>query len=145
MIIQAQEKYFDEMIDVWQLSVEATHDFLTRADIKKLRKDIREKYFYLDALDIYVWMNDKEVAGFLGITTGNIEMLFLAPKYFSKGIGKALLDFAKEQGCTKVGVNEQNPRAKRFYEKEGFIVKSRSELDCQGNPFPILYMELYNA
>ncbi len=145
MIVKAQEKHFDDMIDVWQLSVEATHDFLTKDDINKLRKDIREKYFYLDALDIYVWMDGKEVAGFLGIAIDSIEMLFLAPKYFSKGIGKSLLEFAKKQGCTKVGVNEQNPRAKRFYEKEGFVVKSRSELDCQGNPFPILYMELDNA
>ncbi len=38
-------------------------------------------------------------------------------------------------------VNEQNPRAKKFYEKNGFIVYDRSEIDEQGNPYPILFMK----
>ena len=39
-------------------------------------------------------------------------------------------------------VNEQNPLAKGFYEHMGFHVYKRSELDEQGNPYPLLYMRL---
>ena len=38
-------------------------------------------------------------------------------------------------------VNEQNPRAAAFYEHMGFEVYKRTELDEQGNPYPLLYMK----
>ena len=40
-------------------------------------------------------------------------------------------------------IYEQNPNAKVFYEHLGFKVYKRTELDEQGNPYPILYMKLY--
>lgn len=42
----------------------------------------------------------------------------------------------------QLAVNEQNPVAKGFYEHMGFEVVSRSPLDDQGNPYPILNMVL---
>ena len=41
-------------------------------------------------------------------------------------------------------VNEQNPNSKGFYEHLGFKVYKRTELDEQGNHYPILYMRLEN-
>lgn len=41
----------------------------------------------------------------------------------------------------ELSVNEQNPEAKLFYEHLGFVTYKRTELDEQGNPFPILYMK----
>ena len=40
-----------------------------------------------------------------------------------------------------VDVNEQNPQAVGFYNHMGFKVFKKSELDEQGNPFPILHMK----
>ena len=40
----------------------------------------------------------------------------------------------------RLTVNEQNPQAKGFYEHMGFHVYKRTELDEQGNPYPLLYM-----
>ena len=40
-----------------------------------------------------------------------------------------------------LAVNEQNPLAKGFYEHMGFEVYKRTELDEQGNPYPLLYMK----
>ncbi|AIT10064.1 hypothetical protein LO80_08845 [Candidatus Francisella endociliophora] len=142
----AYEKDFDQMIDVWEASVRATHDFLTEKDILSLRKLIRSEIFYLGDIDIKVFEKGNEILGFIGTANNNIEMLFIAPSYFGKGIGKYLLVHAiRDKKCTKVEVNEQNPRALNFYQKYGFVVKSRSEVDHQGNPFPILYLELNNA
>lgn len=39
-------------------------------------------------------------------------------------------------------VNEQNPQARGFYEHMGFEVYKRTDHDEQGNPWPLLYMEL---
>jgi putative acetyltransferase len=39
-----------------------------------------------------------------------------------------------------VDVNEQNPEARGFYERLGFTVVARSELDGTGRPFPLLHL-----
>jgi putative acetyltransferase len=57
-----------------------------------------------------------------------------------------LLNYAIEhQAAYKVDVNEQNPDAVGFYQHLGFNVIGRSPLDGQGNPFPLLHLELCRA
>ena len=48
----------------------------------------------------------------------------------------------KNYNVKELAVNEQNPKAKGFYEHMGFKVYQRNELDDQGNPYPVLYMKL---
>lgn len=79
----------------------------------------------------------------MGIQEQKIEMLFLHPDYFRKGLGTKLVQRAFRDLCVKfVDVNEQNPSAMRFYEQMGFKVFKRNEHDGEGNPFPILEMKL---
>ena len=61
---------------------------------------------------------------------------------FGRGAGAALMREALARGVRSVDVNEQNPRARCFYEKHGFQTVSRRETDDCGNPYPILRMEL---
>lgn len=78
----------------------------------------------------------------MGIQSGKIEMLFLHPDYFRKGIGRMLIQKAfSELDVQCVDVNEQNPSAVRFYERMGFRTFRRDSTDDQGNPFPILRMK----
>jgi len=59
---------------------------------------------------------------------GEIMSIYLLPEYFGKGHGKPLLDNSisvlSEMGYDKVylWVLEQNIMARRFYEKNGFVV-----------------------
>lgn len=48
----------------------------------------------------------------------------------------------KNQSANKVDVNEQNPDDIGFYKRLGFSLVGRSPLDGQGNPFPLIHMEL---
>jgi putative acetyltransferase len=78
----------------------------------------------------------------MGISDRNLEMLFIANEQRGKGLGRKLLAYGMENySVNELGVNEQNPQAKGFYEHMGFEVYKRSELDEQGNPYPILYMK----
>ncbi|WP_270516604.1 GNAT family N-acetyltransferase [Sanguibacteroides sp. AM78-02pH3A] len=80
---------------------------------------------------------------FMGIQGSKIEMLFVSPDCFGKGIGRELIEFAIAKYKVRyVDVNEQNPQATGFYSHIGFKVFERTELDEQGNPFPILRMKL---
>ena len=77
------------------------------------------------------------------LADGEVEMLFVAPAHFNKGVGKRLLDWAVDtQHCRFVDVNEQNGRAVAIYEHWGFRVCGRTETDAQGNSYPILRMRL---
>ncbi|KXO13469.1 Histone acetyltransferase HPA2 [Moritella sp. JT01] len=131
-----------ELIKIWELSVRATHDFLSDENISSLKPLILEHYF--DAVDLRIAKNDSnKIAGFIGVADCNVEMLFISPDYRNKGVGSLLLKNAIEnQSANKVDVNEQNPDAVGFYIHLGFSVIGRSPLDGQGNPFPLIHMAL---
>ena len=72
-----------------------------------------------------------------------IEALFLAPGHIGKGIGKRLIRLAiNRYKAFYIDVNEQNAQATDIYRHLGFEVFRRNETDSQGNPFPILHMQL---
>lgn len=133
---------YPRLIQIWEASVRATHDFLSEADILALKPLILAQYF--DAVSLTAARNDAgELLGFSGVAEGNLEMLFIAPEQRGQGVGAALCRHAiEQQAVTKVDVNEQNPQAIGFYLRMGFAQVGRSELDGQGNPFPLLHLAL---
>lgn len=133
---------FNDIIDVWESSVRATHLFLTEETIQELKIAILEKY--LPQLTVFVVVDhNNKINGFIGIAENRLEMLFVSQENRSKGLGKQLLNFAIEQlGVNELDVNEQNPQAVGFYQYMGFKQFARSETDGQGNPFPLLHMRL---
>ena len=131
-----------ELIEIWESSVRATHDFLSYENISSLKPLILEHYF--DAVDLRIAKNNSnKITGFIGVADCNVEMLFISPDFRNKGVGSLLLKNAIEnQSANEVDVNEQNPDAIGFYKHLGFSVIAHSPLDGQGNPFPLIHMEL---
>jgi putative acetyltransferase len=79
----------------------------------------------------------------MGTSEDKIEMLFVSPNEMRKGIGTLLIKYAVNTlKINKVDVNEQNEQAAKFYQKMGFCVINRSELDNEGKPYPILHLAL---
>lgn len=141
MLKIASEVDFPILIDIWEKSVRATHDFLPEVEICNLRPLILNEYF--PQVLIHQYLQDGQIVGFLGTSNDNIEMLFIHPDFRGKGIGKILIQFAlTELKIEKVDVNEQNFQAIGFYKNIGFNVISRSELDGQGKPYPILHLKI---
>ncbi|MDR3047470.1 MAG: GNAT family N-acetyltransferase [Bacteroidales bacterium] len=135
------DNYKDRIISVWEKSVRATHDFLIPSDIEYY-KDIVSNINFND-IKTYCLIFETNVLGFIGINNKKIEMLFLSPEIIGKGYGQKLVTFAiKKFGVNLVDVNEQNIKARAFYEKMGFIVFERTETDSEGKNYPILKMKL---
>jgi putative acetyltransferase len=134
---------FPILLAIWEASVRATHDFLTEEKIQEIKQIITEGHVF-SSVETYTYENaDGLKTGFVGIANQKIEMLFIQPECRGQGIGKALTEYViSHHQVTKVDVNEQNPQAIGFYKKMGFHVTKRNPLDSQGNPFPILEMEL---
>ncbi|MCA8863711.1 acetyltransferase [Vreelandella titanicae] len=131
-----------KLLEIWEASVRATHDFLAEEDLQELKPLILEQYF--NAVDLRCAKNGHgEIQGFCGVHDGNIEMLFIAPDARGKGVGAMLAANAiDEQGASKVDVNEQNVQALGFYQYIGFKVTGRSPVDGQGKAYPLLHMAL---
>jgi putative acetyltransferase len=131
-----------EMLDVWENSVRATHDFISEEDIAFFKPIIIEQAFPAVTLKCIKDANGA-IVGFVGIHSAKVEMLFIADKARGQGVGKLLLEYAiGVLNVNSVDVNEQNPLAVGFYQHMGFNVVSRSPLDDMGKPFPILHMKL---
>lgn len=136
----ANEKDYLEIIEVWEASVRATHHFLPEEEILYFKPLILNEYLNLVEL-FCVRDASGAIIGFSGIADGKIEMLFIRPDWFGKGVGKRLLLHAvHDLGATEVDVNEQNEQAVGFYEHLGFKVTGRSPLDGLGKPYPLLHM-----
>jgi putative acetyltransferase len=141
LIEPAGKKEYEKLITVWESSVRATHHFLSENDIMTYRSLILTEYF--DQVRLYAVKFEKKVMGFIGINEKSIQMLFIHPEARGKGLGKTLIDFAKDKhDVNTVDVNEQNEQAVGFYEKLGFVTYERTEQDGAGKPFPILSMAL---
>ena len=132
------------LAQVWERSVRATHGFLSEDDIAGLRPEVAAGLAAVGRLAV-AWQ-DGVAVGFAGAQDSHLEMLFVDDAARGDGVGGALLAHAVMRwGVRTLDVNEQNPQARDFYEHMGFQVFERSELDEQGNPYPILYMRRETA
>ncbi|MEO6521837.1 MAG: GNAT family N-acetyltransferase [Mucilaginibacter sp.] len=139
-ILPASPADYPELVKVWEASVRATHHFVPEEDIVYFRTLVPQ---YFDAVNLCVIRHGDKISGFLGTGDQEVQMLFLHPDWRGKGLGKFFIEFAiKECGVTKVEANEQNAQAVGFYERMGFKVIGRAELDYTGRPYPLLFMEL---
>jgi len=135
-------KDMEEILDTWESSVRATHDFLSEEDIISIKPQVIEGAKYVSKL---LCVRDKNgiIKSFMGIHDLKIEMLFVSNESRGNGVGKRLVEHAiKVLNVNYVDVNEQNPQAVGFYKHLGFKVFKKSELDEQGNPFSIFHMKL---
>ena len=92
----------------WEAHFEMVRDLLPQAEL----------YVHEDA-------STRQIDGFIGLTENHIEGIFVAKAARSKGIGKALLDYAKSRKPRlDLSVYQKNERALAFYQREQFTVQS---------------------
>lgn len=144
-IIEVEDRtpvLIEQLVEVWEGSVRATHLFLSDTEIKKIKEFVPQALGGVAHLVMAKGETDAPIA-FMGVEDGTLEMLFIAPEERGRGLGKRLIRLGiEEYGVERLAVNEQNPQAKGFYERMGFEVCKRSDCDEQGNPYPLLYMRL---
>lgn len=141
-IYEAQDRsqtLLEMFLGVWERSVRATHLFLSNAEIKTIKAYVPQALANVEYLII---AETGDPIAFMGTQNGRLEMLFITPAERGKGVGRQLLQYGIENyGVSEVTVNEQNPQAVGFYEHMGFETYKRTDLDEEGNPYPLLYMK----
>ena len=140
MIRPAVTQDYAVLAELWEASVRATHDFLAEEDLAFYRERLVAEYFP----QVRLWVCEEcgGICGFIGISD-MVEMLFVHPSRFGRGVGTALLSFAVDKcGMRRVDVNEQNHAALAFYLARGFKAVGRSATDGEGRPYPLLHLEI---
>lgn len=132
----------NKLLEVWENSVKATHLFLSEEEIESIKTFVPQALENVEHL-IIAENEDNIPISFMGIDSEKLEMLYIKDCERGKSLGTKLLSYGiKNYNVNKLIVNEQNQSAKGFYEHLGFKTYKRTELDEQGNPYPILYMKL---
>ncbi len=133
---------YPRAMEVWEASVRATHHFVSNRDIQFFKPLVRDALSQFADLTC-VRAADGQVAGFIAVAHGKVEMLFMHPEARGQGGGRRLLTHAVTKlAAITLDVNEQNEQAVAFYLHMGFDVVGRSERDSMGKPYPLLHLQL---
>lgn len=108
------------LVEIWEEGARATHKDLSENEIAGMREEIREAI--LKSKNLLIAQENEEWLGFIEIEKNEIAMLFVAPKAFKKGIGKALLKeaFMRYLGAFEVIKVNSLEWALGFYQALGF-------------------------
>lgn len=81
----------------------------------------------IEAADAFVAVESGRIKGFCVRGSGVLTALYLAPDVRGRGVGRQLLDRARQgTGTLDLQVFAANDAARRFYLREGFFEVSRS-------------------
>ena len=132
MIRRLQETDIDRVMALWLDTNLKTHDFVPAEYWRSNFEPVKEM---LPQAEVYVYETDQGIQGFLGLNGEYIEGIFVSEGAQSHGIGKCLLDCAKDRKpALRLNVYQKNTRAIRFYQREGFQIQ-REGLDADtGEP-----------
>ena len=121
-----REEDFDAVTILWRIASE-----------KNLPQFQREKghFFYEDrdyfrdhilpSNDVWVLEMDGRPVAFMAMRDDFIDHLYIDPHYQRRGLGRALVDFARERSPEHVWLYtlQINVNARAFYEKNGFVAE----------------------
>ena len=126
MIRTFSENDLFAVMQIWLDANIKSHSFIPKdywTDNYAMVKEI------LPQAEIYVCEDSdtNQIDGFIGLTDNYIEGIFVREGIQSRGIGKQLLDFAKEiKSSMSLSVYQKNTRAIAFYQREQFVTHSES-------------------
>lgn len=124
-IIQATRKHsgiLAKILSDWKDEMDWLPDLHTRSE------DQRFLNYLIDSHNVTIAKNWRGVLGFLARDKESVHSLYLAQAARGRGIGKMLLDDAKQKVARlELWAFQQNTRAIAFYTREGFTEVERTD------------------
>ena len=112
----------ERVMQIWLEVNMETHDFIPNDYWLSHYQSVQKQ---LLQANIYVYEQDKEILGFVGMMDNYLAGIFVDKKYRSMGIGKGLLAYIKKiYPAFSLNVYQKNRRAVNFYLREGLSVVS---------------------
>lgn len=122
MISELQKADIDKVADIWLDTNVTAHYFIPSQYWQNNFELVKE---LLPQSTVYVYEDNQEIQGFIGLNDEYIEGIFVSNKIQSHGIGKTLLNYAKnKRNKLFLNVYQKNVRAIAFYQREGFKIQN---------------------
>ena len=124
MIRKFETQDLDTVMQIWLHGNLDAHAFIPASFWEAHFEMVRDM---LPQAELYVHENEdtRQIDGFIGLTGNHIEGIFVAKAARSKGVGKALLEYAKSRKPSlTLSVYQKNQRALAFYRRKQFVVQS---------------------
>lgn len=122
MIRRFNDNDINQIMTIWLESNIDSHSFISPDYWKNNYSNVKTM---IPQADVYVYESDGVINGFIGLMNDYIAGIFVSKPYRSKGIGTALLNFAKDSRNKLIlSVYVENKSAVRFYEKSNFTIES---------------------
>ena len=124
MIRKFENLDLDAVMQIWLQANLDAHAFIPASFWEANFEMVRD---LLSQAELYVHENEdtRQIDGFIGLTENHIEGIFVAKAARSKGVGKALLEYAKSRKPSlTLSVYQKTERALAFYQREQFTVQS---------------------
>lgn len=127
------------VLDVWYRASLIAHSFLSEEFFAAERRQIVERW--LPIAETTVYESGGSVVGFLSLIGNEVGAIFVDPDYQGRGIGRALMDGARDSlPFLELGVFEANSSGRGFYDAYGFEFVDRQVNEATG--FPELRLRL---
>ena len=124
MIRKLQKSDINNVAAIWLATNLKTHYFISAQYWKTNFELVKEM---LPQAEVYVYKKNKKIQGFIGLNGEYIEGIFVSSEMQSQGIGKLLLNYAKNRKTKLLlHVYQKNTRAIHFYQREGFEIQCES-------------------
>ena len=121
MIRELQRDDINKVADIWLNTNIKAHSFIPAQYWKGNFKFVKE---LLLQAEVYVYENNQEIQGFIGLNGEYIEGIFVSDENQSQGIGERLLNYIKnKKSKLSLSVYQKNSRAISFYQREGFEIQ----------------------
>ncbi len=133
MIRRFEDPDMERVIGIWLEASVRAHDFIDRQFWESKVDDMKD--VYLPASETYVYEDADGVKGFLSLRDNTLAALFVSPESQGEGIGRKLIDKAKQvRHELELSVYTDNRKAVRFYERCGFKRVSENIDEYTGQP-----------
>ena len=130
MIRKLRKIDLDEVAYIWLHTNKKAHDFIAETYWDEHFEMVEGM---LGDAEIYVFEEQEQIKGFVGLDGEYIAGIFVREKEQSLGIGKQLLDFVKSlKGQLKLNVYQKNERAIKFYTREQFEIQDEQTDEATG-------------
>ena len=130
MIREFQRDDINKVADIWLNTNIKTHSFIPAQYWKGNFEFVKER---LLQAEVYVYEDDQEIQGFIGMNGEYIEGVFVSDEYQSQGIGARLLNYIKNnRDKLSLSVYQKNSRAISFYQREGFEIQCETLDEATG-------------
>ena len=122
-----------ELLDVWYRASLIAHSFLSQEFLAAERLEIADVWLPMSETTVYE--SDGRVVGFLALIDNEVGGIFVDPDFQGKGIGRSLMDRARESRLfLELSVFEANTIGRRFYDAYGFSLVDRHIHEESGQP-----------